>query len=118
LRRHNYFLRFRFRLLTIYGSAKVRNQITVPVPLRTKLDSYSSGSATLNNSTREPTKRKLRNGEAPDQVSDTIPSSNAADPDPYVFRPHGSRSVIKRSGTGSFYHQAKIVIKKLIPTVL
>jgi hypothetical protein len=31
-----------------------------------------------------------------------------ADPDPYVFGPPGSRS-------GSFYHQAKIVRKTLIP---
>jgi hypothetical protein len=34
-----------------------------------------------------------------------------ADPDPYVFGHPGFRS-------GSFYHQAKIVRKTLIPTVL
>jgi hypothetical protein len=36
---------------------------------------------------------------------------SVADPDPYVFGPPGS-------GSGSFYHQAKIVEKTLIPTVL
>jgi len=33
------------------------------------------------------------------------------DPDPYVFGPPGSRSISKRYGSGSFYHQAKIVKK-------
>jgi hypothetical protein len=48
-----------------------------------------------------------------------------ADPDPsdsYVFGPPGSRSrsISQRygSGSGSFYHQAKIVRKTLIPTDL
>jgi hypothetical protein len=35
--------------------------------------------------------------------------NSAADPDPYAFGPPGS---------GSFYHQAKIVRKTSIPTVL
>jgi hypothetical protein len=41
-------------------------------------------------------------------------------PDPYVFGPPGSVSTSQRyrSGSGSFYHQAKIVRKTLIPTVL
>ncbi len=43
-------------------------------------------------------------------------------PDPHVFEPPGSGSISKRygsgSGTGSFYQQAKIVRKPLIPTVL
>jgi hypothetical protein len=40
------------------------------------------------------------------------------DPDPYVFGPPGSRSVIQIYGSGSFYHQAKILRKTSIPTVL
>ncbi len=36
--------------------------------------------------------------------------------DPYVFEPSGS--VSQRSGSRSFYHEAKIVSKTLIPTVL
>jgi hypothetical protein len=41
-------------------------------------------------------------------------------PDPHVFGPPGSGSTSQRygSGSGSFYHQAKIVRKTLIPTVL
>ncbi len=40
--------------------------------------------------------------------------------DPNVFGPPGSGSVSQRneSGTGAFYHQAKIVRKTLVPTVL
>ncbi len=54
-------------------------------------------------------------------------SYSVADPNPdpsdlYVFGPlgSGSRSISQRhgSGSGSFYHQAKIVRKTLIPTVL
>ncbi len=40
------------------------------------------------------------------------------DPDPYVFGPPGSGSVSTRYGSGSFYQQAKLVRKTLIPTVL
>ncbi len=49
-----------------------------------------------------------------------IPAGSVDDPDPYVFGPPGSESVStrSRSGSGSFYHQAKIVRKTLIPTVL
>jgi hypothetical protein len=41
-------------------------------------------------------------------------------PGPHVFGPPGSGSITRRyrSGSGSFYHQAKIVRKTLIPTVL
>ncbi len=43
-------------------------------------------------------------------------------PDAYVFGPPGSGSASQRYGSGSgsrsFYHQAKIVRKTLIPTVL
>ncbi len=41
-------------------------------------------------------------------------------PDPHVFGPPGSGSglINQRYGSGSFYHQAKIVRKPLIPTVL
>ncbi len=40
--------------------------------------------------------------------------------DQYVFGPPGSESgsISQRYGSGSFYHQAKIVRKTLIPTVL
>ncbi len=40
--------------------------------------------------------------------------------DPHVFGPPGSGSISQRygSGSGSFYHQAKIVRKTLIPTFL
>jgi len=39
-------------------------------------------------------------------------------PDPNVFGPSGSGSISQRYGSGSFYHQAKLVRKTLIPTVL
>jgi hypothetical protein len=47
-----------------------------------------------------------------------LPLSSVVDPDPYVFGPPGSGSGCQRYGSGSFYHQAKIVRKTLIPTVL
>jgi hypothetical protein len=53
----------------------------------------------------------------------TLPlQSSVADPDPsdpYVFGPPGSLSgsISQRYGSGSFYHQAKIVRKTLISTV-
>jgi hypothetical protein len=40
------------------------------------------------------------------------------DPDPNVFWPSGSGSISSRYGSGSFYHQAKIVRITLILTVL
>ncbi len=43
------------------------------------------------------------------------------DPDPYVFGPPGSgfgTTISQKYGSGSFYRQAKIVRKTLIPTVL
>jgi hypothetical protein len=46
---------------------------------------------------------------------------SVADPephDPYVFGPPGSGSISTRYGSGSFYNQAKIVRKTIIPTVL
>jgi hypothetical protein len=45
---------------------------------------------------------------------------NVTDPDPNVFGPpgSGSGSISQRHGSGSFYHQAKIGRKTLIPTVL
>ncbi len=39
-------------------------------------------------------------------------------PDPHVFGRPGSGSTSQRYGSGSLYHQAKIVRKTLIPTVL
>jgi hypothetical protein len=54
-------------------------------------------------------------------VTSILPYS-VADPDPHVFgRPEsGSGSTSQRygSGSGSFYHRAKIVRKPLIPTIL
>ncbi len=50
--------------------------------------------------------------------------TSVADPDPYVFGSPGSGSIstwygsVSGFGSGSFYHQAKIVRKTLIPTVL
>ncbi len=48
--------------------------------------------------------------------------NSVADPDPRVFGPPGSgfRSISQRfgSGSGSFYHQAKIVRKTSISTLL
>jgi hypothetical protein len=46
--------------------------------------------------------------------------TGVADPDPYVFGPPGSGSgfISRRYGSGSSYHQAKLVRKRLIPTVL
>ncbi len=44
--------------------------------------------------------------------------TSVADPDPYVFGPPGSGSISQISVSGSFHHQAKIVRKTLIPTVL
>ncbi len=48
------------------------------------------------------------------------PESSIADPDPYDFGPpgFGFGSASQRYGSGPFYHQAKIVRKTLIPTVL
>jgi hypothetical protein len=51
---------------------------------------------------------------------------SVADPDPHVFGPPGSGSTSQRYGSGSgscsgsgfFYHHAKIVRKTLIPTTL
>jgi hypothetical protein len=37
---------------------------------------------------------------------------------PYVFGPPGSGSISQIYGSGSFYHQTKIVRKRFIPTVL
>jgi hypothetical protein len=53
-------------------------------------------------------------------------SSSVADPDPHVFGPPGSGSTSQRygsgscygSGSGSFYHHAKIVRKTLTPAIL
>ncbi len=48
------------------------------------------------------------------------PDLNPVPSDPYVFGPPGSGSIRQGhgSGSGSFYHHAKIVRKTLIPTIL
>ncbi len=50
----------------------------------------------------------------------SIVQDSVADPDPHVFGPPGSGSTSQRygSGSGSFYHHAKIVRKALISTIL
>ncbi len=48
----------------------------------------------------------------------SVPDPNPDPPDPHVFGPPGSFSHRYGSRSGSFYHQAKIVRKTLIPTVL
>jgi hypothetical protein len=48
----------------------------------------------------------------------TAAASSVADPDPFDFGPPESGSISQRYGSGSFNHQAKIVRKTLIPTVL
>jgi hypothetical protein len=47
------------------------------------------------------------------------PNPDPDPPDPHVFGPPGSGSTGQRygSGSGSFYHHAKIVRKTLIPTI-
>jgi hypothetical protein len=54
--------------------------------------------------------------ESIERIADPDPS------DPYVFEPpgsgYGSSNQRYGSGSGSFYHQAKIVRKTMIPTVL
>jgi hypothetical protein len=49
----------------------------------------------------------------------SVPDNVPDPPDPQIFGPPGSGSINQRygSGSGSFYHQAKIVRKTLIPTV-
>jgi hypothetical protein len=49
-----------------------------------------------------------------------IVTSSIANPDPNVFGPPGSGSGSQRYGSesGSFYHQAKIIRKILVTTVL
>ncbi len=50
-----------------------------------------------------------------------VPVGSVVDSDLYVFEHpgSGSESVTQRYGSGSFYHQAKIMVRKnLIPTVL
>ncbi len=51
-------------------------------------------------------------------VADPDPNTDPDPSDPYVFGPPGSGSISQRHGSGSFYHQAKIVRKTSIPTVL
>ena len=53
-------------------------------------------------------------------VPDLDPNPDPDPPDPHVFGPPGSGSwsISQRYGSGSFYHQAKILRKTLISTVL
>jgi hypothetical protein len=62
-------------------------------------------------------KRKIRQS----VVAKYLLFSSVPDPpDPHVFGPPGSGSTSQRygSGTGSFYHHAKIIRKTLIPSIL
>jgi hypothetical protein len=54
-------------------------------------------------------------------VEFSVPATSVPDPDPpdpHVFGPPGSGSISQRYGSESFYQQAKIARKTLIPTVL
>jgi hypothetical protein len=53
-------------------------------------------------------------------IINSVPDPNPDPPDPHVFGPPGSGSTSQRygSGSGSFYHHAKIVRITLIPTIL
>ncbi len=53
-----------------------------------------------------------------DRPENEIISSSVADPDPYIFWASRIRIHSTRYGSGSFHHQAKIVRKTLIPSVL
>jgi hypothetical protein len=63
-----------------------------------------------------------KNGEI--YVISSVPDPNPDPPDPRVFWPPGSGSTSQRygsgsdSGSGSFYHHAKIIRKTLNPTIL
>jgi hypothetical protein len=47
-----------------------------------------------------------------DRPENKIISSSVAVPDPYVFGPPGSGSIVRGTyGSGSFHHQAKIIEK-------
>ncbi len=46
------------------------------------------------------------------------PDPNPDPSDPYVLGPPGFGSIGQRCGSESFYHQADLVRKTLIPTVL
>ena len=87
-------------------------------PCRTTMLQYSYGSKVL--MVKIPNGLKFRNVEISVPEQDPHPDSK----DPYVFGPpgSGSRSISTRYGSGfgsgSFYNQAKIVRKTLIPTVL
>jgi hypothetical protein len=54
------------------------------------------------------------------RIRGSMPLTSVADavPDPHVFGPPGSGSISQRYGSGSFFHQAKIIRKTLIPTAL
>jgi hypothetical protein len=49
-------------------------------------------------------------------MKNSVPGPNPDPPDPHVFGPSGSVSTSQRygSGSGSFYHHAKIIRKALI----
>ncbi len=55
-------------------------------------------------------------------VCSSVADPDPDPPDPHVFGPPGSESTTQRygsgSGSGSFYHHAKILRKTLIPTFL
>ncbi len=53
-------------------------------------------------------------------VKTSVADPDPDPPDPHVFGPPGSGYTSQRygSGSGSFYHHAKIIRKTLIPTIL
>jgi hypothetical protein len=90
-------------------------------------DLYAPGRAECRHTSRYPREvRRCCRAAADPQLPACIiiirrDQGSVANPDPsdlYVLGPPGSGSVSQRYGSGSFYHQAKIVIKPFIPTVL
>jgi hypothetical protein len=77
---------------------------------------YNLGQETDQNNASVP--EPLVRGTDPDPPSIKQNSKKTSVADPDVFGPPGSGSISQRYGSGSFYHQAKIVRKTLIPTVL
>jgi hypothetical protein len=53
-------------------------------------------------------------------IFNSVADPNSDPPDPHDFGPPGSGSISQRygSGSGSFYHHAKVVRKTMIPTIL
>ncbi len=84
--------------------------------------SYQSGSLPRPRATVKPLPAHHRDLGRFSSLLTSVPDPNPDPPDPHVFWPPGSGSTSQRYGSGSgsvsFYHNAKIVRKTLIPTIL